>query len=122
MAYILLVGVAISFVELAIYYKLIGHGRIIFDWYKKIFNIIYSSSISDHWKEKVLPLYAKYLMKKSIKIFFILLITCSPALVAVMLTRVFYPEFQTLLYSWKGIISMTMFAVIYINIRRYVFG
>ena len=79
-----------------------------------------SSAISDHWKERVLPVYAGHLCALSIKFFIFVILALAPMfIIAVLADRRDVPV-VSLLSSWIGIVASTGFAIIYIVIRNRV--
>jgi hypothetical protein len=87
---------------------------------EKIMVILKSSAISDHWKEKVLPVYAGRLFVLSIKLFMLVLISLAPMIVIAMLAQWRGVPLVSLLSSWIGILASSGIAVAYIVIRNRV--
>ncbi len=86
----------------------------------KIMATLKSSAISDHWKEKVLPVYAGRLFSLSIKLFILVLVAMVPMIVIAVLADWRDIPLVLLLSSWIGIAASTGFAVIYIIVRNRV--
>jgi hypothetical protein len=86
----------------------------------KIMATLKSSAISDHWKEKVLPVYAGRLFSLSIKLFMLVLIALLPMIAIAVLADWRGIPLISLLSSWIGMVASTGFAVIYIIIRNRV--
>ena len=81
---------------------------------KRVTYVIPQSKISDHWKEKVIPLYALRIMKYSLKILLILLMIFSFFLVA----DLFLSDFLTFALSLIGIIESIVFASGSVYLRK----
>jgi hypothetical protein len=81
---------------------------------KKIIYVIPQDSISDHWKETVIPAYALRMMKCSLQILLILLLILSIFFVA----GYFFDDFLALTLSFFGIIESMLFAFGYLYLRR----
>ena len=86
----------------------------------KILGTLKSSTISDHWKEKVLPAYAGKLFIISIKLFALVLIAILPMLFIGFLGDRMGLSILHLLSSWVGILISTVIAFIYIFLRKRV--
>lgn len=87
--------------------------------YQKTIRVIRSRKISDHWKEKVLPTYARLIFRRSLTLMFTLLFVFSPFIAAISLTAPFNLHIQTTLSSPAGLIGTTFFAVIYGFVRGH---
>jgi hypothetical protein len=74
MTHISLLLVCIVSVEILIQSKYLFFLRLIVNLTKKIIYIFFNAKISDHWKEKVIPVYALRIMKCSISMFLIILL------------------------------------------------
>lgn len=81
---------------------------------KKVFKVVQSSSISDHWKEKIIPHYAFLLMSYSLKNLFILLIIFLNFLLFILL----FKSFGSLLFSFAGIVESIIFILIYLKLKE----
>ena len=88
----------------------------------KIGKVLKSSSVSDHWKEKVLPVYAGRLFVMSIKLFILVLIALIPMIVIAFLANWQNISLVPLLSSWIGVSVSTGLAVVYIVLRKRVFS
>jgi hypothetical protein len=83
---------------------------------RKVTHIIPKENISDHWKEKVIPVYALRIMKLSLQV--ILIISCI--LFIIFAADLFVVDFLSLSLSFIGIIESMVFAFGYVHLRRLV--
>lgn len=81
---------------------------------KKVTYIILQEKISDHWKEKVIPVYALKLMKYSLQILLILLFILS----LFFIIDIFINNFLAFTLSLIGIIESIIFVLGYFYLRR----
>ena len=81
---------------------------------KKVTYIIPKSNISDHWKEKIIPVYAALIMKYSLQVLLILLLILS----LFFITNFFHNNFLAFTFSLIGIIESVVFASLYLCLRR----
>ena len=86
--------------------------------YHKIFWVLRSNTISDHWKEKVLTRYAFFIFCDSLSLFFIMALVFSPFLIAVYLSSLLNLNVSNVLTSPAGMIVTTLFALIYGYLRK----
>ena len=114
MSHIILLIVCILSVEIFIRINFLSHINSLLNLIKKITHIIPQKIISDHWKEKAIPIYALKLMKHSLKILFILLLILSLFLVA----DFFVNELLAFTLSFVGILESIVFAFGYAFIRK----
>ena len=77
--------------------------------------VIQSSRISDHWKGKVIPLYALTMLINSMK----LLITLASILIVFIILTLFSGSLDYLALSMFGIIEAIIIASLYILARRH---
>lgn len=88
---------------------------------KKTTKVITSHAISDHWKEKVLPIYAGKIAFASLKI---AIVIGGVLLVVVLLSKIL-DHFLSLrvstidtLSSWIGITVVMVFSAVYLALRK----
>lgn len=81
---------------------------------KKVINVISSKYISEHWKEKIIPVYALRIMNYSIQLLFIFLITLSP----IIIIDFFFNDLLVFIFSFIGIFESLFFSFGYIYIRQ----
>ena len=81
---------------------------------RKVTHVILQKSISDHWKEKVIPAYALRMMKYSIQMFSILLLIISLFLIA----DYFFNDFFDISLSLFGVLESMIFAFAYVYSRK----
>lgn len=81
---------------------------------KKVIQVVPQNNISDHWKEKVVPVYAFRIFKHSFQIFFIILFILSFFIVV----DFFIKDFLVFTLSSIGVIESLFFAFGYVFIRK----
>ncbi len=81
---------------------------------KKVIYVISQDNISDHWKEKIIPVYALKIIKFSLQISIILLCVISLFIIS----DVFIIGFLTFTFSFIGIIESILFASGYAFLRK----
>ena len=79
----------------------------------KVFHVIISSNISDHWKEKMVPVYAFILLKNSLLILGILFLIILVFSVFIVLSS----KFLALLLSVTGIATSIVISLTYLKLR-----
>jgi len=84
---------------------------------KKVFKVLKSESISDCWKEKVIPYYAISMFKYSVKSFFILFLI----IIIFFLPSFLLNDFMYHSISILGIIESIVFCAAYLKIRKIIF-
>ena len=84
---------------------------------EKAIKIIKSENISDHWKEKIIPIYAIFMFKYSIKSFFILILILTIFFLPIFLVDNFF-YFSLSIF---GIIESIVFCLAYFKIRKIIF-
>lgn len=83
---------------------------------KKITLLIFNKKISDHWKEKVIPVYAFIMMIASIKMLLILILIISNFL----LFEYLYVGVLNFLLSIIGILESLLIVYVYIKARIWI--
>ncbi len=78
---------------------------------KQSTHIILSSKISDHWKEKIIPIYALTLFKHSLSLLLILVGMCSPFFIS----QLMFKNFGQYCMSILGILLSVVISYIYIK-------
>ena len=81
---------------------------------KKVFKVLKSSAISDHWKEKIIPRYAYLLMTYSLKNISVLLIIIISFFIFIFL----FEGFGIFLFSFLGITESIIFFVLYSKFKE----
>ena len=114
MIHLLLSLVCILSVEFFIRLNFLSHLDSILKVTKKVTNIIPKNNISDHWKEKVIPVYALRIMKYSLQILLILLLIIS----LFFIVGFFLNDFLASTLSLVGIIESMVFAFGYVYLRK----
>lgn len=80
----------------------------------KATHIISQSSISEHWKQKVIPIYAFRIIKYCIHMFFIIFLIFTFFIIA----NYFFRNFLDFSLSLLGIVETIVFAFGYICLRK----
>ncbi len=81
---------------------------------KRVTYVIPNNNISDHWKEKIIPVYALRIMKYSLQILLILLFIMTLFLIA----DYFFNDFLVFTFSLIGIVESMVFAFGYVYLRK----
>ena len=81
---------------------------------RKVIYVIFKKNISDHWKEKVIPIYALRIMKYSLQIFLILFLI----IIVFASASYFFNDLIRLTLSIFGIMESMIFAFGYAYIRK----
>ncbi len=81
---------------------------------RKVTYIIPKNNISDHWKEKVIPVYSLKIMNYSLQILIILMLILSLFMIA----NFFISDFFAYTLSLIGVIESIVFAYGYVFIRK----
>lgn len=84
--------------------------------------IVRSDKISDHWKERALPMYSKRMMATTLKLAGSILVVLLPFLVAWVLASLANLSFVSLLTSLFGIGVSMAAAFSYVFLRRRIVG
>jgi hypothetical protein len=114
MIHLVLSLVCILSVEVFIRLNFLSHSNSILQVTRKVIYVIPKNNISDHWKEKVIPVYALKIMKYSLQIVLILLLIISLFFIA----DCFFSDFLALTFSLIGIIESMVFAFGYVYLRK----
>jgi hypothetical protein len=83
----------------------------------KVFHIIFSSNISDHWKEKMVPIYAFNLLKNALLILGILLIVILLFFTFILFSN----NFIIFIFSTTGLLSSIFISILYLKLRSFLF-
>lgn len=118
MSYILSTILSVIVIELFFYLPFMASVNGILLQAKKSKNVILSAKISDHWKEKILPVYAARMMKYSLITGGLMMVIFSPILISILLSRYLQSDFDAFLLSLEGGIYITLAALIYVSIRK----
>ena len=81
---------------------------------KQVVHVITSKTISDHWKENILPRYALSVMKYSLQIFVVLLLILSIFVVV----DIIFIDFLTFALSLSGVLESLVFSLGYFYFRK----
>ena len=111
--YLYLVIACILSIELFLRLKFMSYVNSIVKNMNKVFRIIISSNISDHWKEKMVPKYAFILLKNSLLILGILFLIILMFSAFIVISS----KFLTLILSITGIAMSIFISFIYLKLR-----
>ena len=111
--YVYLVVACFLSIELFLRLKFMSHVNSIARNTNKVFRVIISSNISDHWKEKMVPMYAFILLKNSLVILGILFLIIFVFSAFIVLSS----KFLTLLLSITGIAMSIVISITYLKLR-----
>ena len=120
MAWLLLITGTILVVECFLRTPLLDCVKTLQALLGKIMSTLKSSAISDHWKEKILPVYSGQLFLLSVKLFIFVLVALAPMIVIAILADWRDIPLVSLLSSWTGIAVSTGLAVLYVVLRNRV--
>ncbi len=111
--YLYLIIACVLSIELFIRLKFIFYVNSIFKNTNKVFHLIISSNISDHWKEKIVPEYAFILLKNSLLILGILFLIILVFTFFTMLSS----KFLILILSITGVAISVFISFVYLKLR-----
>ena len=114
MTHFLLSLVCILSVEIFVRFKFPSHLGSILRVANRVTYIIPKSNISDHWKEKVIPIYALRIMKYSLQILLILLLIMT----LFFIVDFFFNDFLAFTLSFIGMIESMVFGIGYFYLRK----
>ena len=115
--HVYLIVACVFSIELLIRLNLIGYVNLVIKISRKVFHIILTSRISEHWKEKVVPTYAFILLKNSLSILGVLLLIILIFLGFTILSD----DLLKLIVSVTGIIESIVISLIYLKLRVIIF-
>ena len=111
--YVYLVVACVLSIELFLRLKFISYVNSIVRNTNKVFHVIISSNISDHWKEKMVPIYAFILLKNSLLILGILFLIILVFSAFIVLSS----KFLTFLLSVTGVATSIVISFTYLKLR-----
>ena len=86
---------------------------------KKIVFVLSSSNISDHWKERVVQVYALKLLKFSLLIPLLLFLIITPLCFALWIASHSLENFLLLILDLWLIFFLAIVSILYLKIRKY---
>ena len=120
MEYVLLILATIICAELFVRLPVFALARRSASYATQSSRVMRSSKISDHWKERALPMYSQRMMLATLKLAGCLIIVLSPFIVGWILATLIHIPFAPLLTSLLGIgVSMAV-AFAYVFLRRQI--
>jgi hypothetical protein len=111
--YLYLIIACVLSIELFLRLKFVSYVNSIYKNTNKVFRVIISSNISDHWKEKMVPVYAFILLKNSLLILGILFLIILVFFAFIVLAS----KFLTLLLSVTGVATSIVISLTYLKLR-----
>lgn len=84
----------------------------------KSYRAVSSNNISDHWKEKVLPVYSAKIFFTSLKLFLLLLAALLPLVMWQYLGALMELDLFASISGWPGMVGMTIAAAMYFFVRE----
>ena len=111
--YVFLVVACVLSIELLLRLKFMSYVNSIARNSNKVFRVIISSNISDHWKEKMVPVYAFILLKNSLFILGMLFLIVLMFSAFIVLSS----KFLTLILSVTGVASSIVISFAYLKLR-----
>ena len=111
--YLYLVIAFVFIIELFLRLKFMSYVNSVIKNTNKVFRLIISSHISDHWKEKMVPTYAFILLKNSLSILGILFLIILVFSALIVLSG----KFLTLILSITGVVTSIIISFIYLKLR-----
>ena len=111
--YVYLIVACVLSIELFLRLKFMSYVNSIFKNTNKVLRLIISSNISDHWKEKMVPVYAFIILKNSLSILGILFLIILVFSAFIVLSS----SFLTLILSITGVAISIVISFIYLKLR-----
>ena len=111
--YVYLVVACVLSIELFLRLKFMSYVNSIGRNSNKVFRVIISSNISDHWKEKMVPVYAFILLKNSLLILGILFLIILVFSAFIVLSS----KFLSLILSVTGVATSIVISLTYLKLR-----
>ena len=111
--YMYLIVVCVLSIELFLLLRFMSCFKSIIKSTNKVFRVIISSNVCDHWKEKVVPVYAFNILKNSLLILGVLFLIINLVYAFVLLSS----TLLTLILSIKGIVISIIISFTYLKLR-----
>ena len=111
--YVYLIVACVFSIELLIRLNLTGYVNSVIKISRKVLHIIITSRISDHWKEKMVPVYAFILLKNSLLILGILFLIILVFSAFIVLSS----KFLSLILSVTGVATSIVISLTYLKLR-----
>ncbi len=118
MIFVALILPTFVFVELFMRLKVLKRAAVPAQLAQRSLRIIQAERISDHWKERVLPVYSGRMMLATVRLLLVLLVAFSPFFIAAFAAS--FTELPLLeeMTSLRGILISTVAAFIYVFVRK----
>ena len=114
MIFVLLIVTCIILVEFIHIINFVYRLNVILKLTKKVFTVLFSIRISDHWKERIIPNYAWKLMKLTFQIFLIIFLIIS----VFFIMDKYVDGFLSITLSLPGIFMSSLFIIAYSWLRK----
>ena len=111
--YLYLIVACVISIELLIRLNLMSYVNSVVKISRKVLHIIVTSRISDHWKEKMVPVYAFILLKNSLLILGILFLIILVFSLFIVLSS----KFLALILSITGVVVSIVISLTYLKLR-----
>ena len=112
--YILLFFLILISIELLIKFNYLNYVKTLIILTKKATSLIINKKISDHWKEKIIPIYSYKMMKYS----FLMLIIIFLIILLFFITVNYFDYFLEFIFSFKGILGSILISFSYLYFRN----
>jgi hypothetical protein len=113
--YVLLILACFLNIEIFLKFKFTIYLKSLGMYIKKVFHIIISSDISDHWKEKMVPVYALIILKNSLILLGVLLLI----IFTFSLFAVFSNNYFSIIFSISGLLTSILASYLYLMLRNF---
>ena len=115
--YFFLIALCIACVEVVLQLKLLDSIVVVKRNICKSYFVISSAKISDHWKEKMVPVYALFILRSALFILIILVLIISALYFVTLQSR----EFLAFIFSINGILTSVLVPFSYLKIKTYLY-
>ena len=121
MNWILTLALCVVLIEFIVHIPFIDIFLEIFVVAQKALHIFGAKSVSDHWKEKVMLVYAGKLFVSTVKLATFLMLIGIFAIMLIFSVDYFGFEIGNFIVTWFGILYSIIIATIYLKIRKLFF-
>lgn len=118
MIFVALILPTIAFVELFVRLKVLERAAVPAQLAQRSLRVIQAERISDHWKERVLPVYSARMMLATLRLLLVLLVAFSPFFFAAFAASFTELPLLAEMTSLRGILISTLAAFIYVLVRK----
>lgn len=122
MTYVLLVVATLAFAELFVRLPILQAVGRASDYARRSARLIQAPRISDHWKEKALPIYSARILGQTLRLCVYLIIVFLPVAVALVIAQQIHVPLWAALISPIGIGASILVAAAYLFVRGRIVG